>query len=519
VIRGSPLHEVLTRSAAARPGHPAVEEADGSAISYADLAVLSDRVRDRLLVLGVCRGDRVGVWVRKSIDSVAAIFGVLKSGAAYVPVDPSAPAARNASIFADCDVRVVLVEERFEAALRAELEPVVPVMVVLRGSGGGCGLRTALDAFDVAAIAPRGNTVRTSDDDLAYILYTSGSTGKPKGVMLTHENATSFLDWCTETFAPRSEDRFSAHAPFHFDLSILDLFLPVVHGATIVLIGEELGRDPSSLARLIARSQLSIWYSAPSILRLMVQSGALAEHDHRRLRIVLFAGEVFPIVHLRALKRFWPHPVYFNLYGPTETNVCTFYRVPDAIPEERLDPYPIGKVCSHLHDLVIDELGQPVEGNGEGELCIGGPGVMRGYWNDAALTEARFITAGFARWYRTGDLVARDECGDYVYRGRRDRMVKKRGYRVELGEIESCLSRHPEAREVAVVALPDDEVGLLVKAHIGTEAGKRLSVVRLKQFCAQSLPAYMIPDHFHFHALLPKTSTGKTDYQALAKLG
>ena len=521
MISGSSLHDALSRAAAERPTHPAVEEAGGAVISYADLAALSDRVRDRLLVLGVGPGERVGVWVRKSIDSVAAIFGVLKTGAAYVPVDPAAPAARNAYILADCSVRAVVLEQDYEMGLRAELGPAntIPEMIILQGTGGGRALRVALDALDEVVPALPGRTARSSNDDLAYILYTSGSTGKPKGVMLTHENACSFLDWCSETMAPLPADRFSAHAPFHFDLSILDLYLSVRHGATMVLIGEDLGREPVGLARLIADARITMWYSAPSILRLMVQSGVLDHHDYRHLRAVLFAGEVFPIPHLRALKRAWPHPEYFNLYGPTETNVCTYYRLPDTIPEDRLDPFPIGKVCSHLRDLVIDASGQPVEGDCEGELCIAGSGVMRGYWNDAARTDARFITVGPTRWYRTGDLVIRDARGDYIYHGRLDRMVKKRGYRVELGEIEACLSSHPEAREVAVVALPHEEMGQLVKAHIGTEAGTRLSIVKLKQFCSGRLPAYMIPDRFQFHESLPKTSTGKTDYQSLVKLG
>jgi acyl-coenzyme A synthetase/AMP-(fatty) acid ligase len=250
----------------------------------------------------------------------------------------------------------------------------------------------------------------------------------------------------------------------------------------------------------------------------MAQRGKLEQHDYGRLRMVLFAGEVFPVVHQRALKRLWPRPEYFNHYGPTETNVCTYYKVPDLVPEDRADPYPIGKVCSHLRGITIGEDGRPVDARDEGELCIAGPGVMQGYWNDPAQSEARFVAWAGERWYKTGDIVAPDEDGDYKFLGRRDRMVKKRGYRVELGEIESCLTLHPEIREAAVVALPHEELGLLLLAHLGTEDGKRLSTVRLKQFCSQHLPVYMVPDQFVFHAALPKTSTGKTDYQNLTAL-
>lgn len=511
------LHDYLAGAAARRGAHPAVEEAGGASISYAGLDALSDRVRDRLQAIGVRPGDRVGISVRKSIDTVAAIWGVLKAGAAYVPVDPTAPASRNGYIFANCTVRAAVVESRAADALRAELDSVGhgAEFLILSGAGGGQALAAALDAWDAQAPAATGSTVRPAPGDLAYILYTSGSTGRPKGVMLSHENATSFVDWCSAAFSPREDDRFSAHAPFHFDLSIFDLYVSIKHGGTLVLIGEDLGKEPAALAGFIARSRLSIWYSAPSILTLLVQRGGLDQHDFGALRTVLFAGEVFPVVHLRALKHLWPHPVYFNLYGPTETNVCTAYEVPEHVPADRAEPYPIGKVCTQLRGIVVDAEGNVLGDADEGELCITGPGVMLGYWNDPAQTARRCIEHGGLRWYRTGDIVARDEAGDYRYLGRRDRMVKKRGYRIELGEIEACLVRHPDVREVAVVAIPNDEVGLLVRAHLGTDGGKRLSTVQLKQFSSEHLPAYMIPDQFAFHDALPKTSTGKMDYQAL----
>jgi amino acid adenylation domain-containing protein len=513
------VHDYLQRAVVSRGQHPALEEPDGTSVSYADLARLSARVRDRLQAMGVAPGDRVGIWIRKTIDTVAAIFGTLECGAAYVPVDPGAPAVRNGYILANCGVRVAIVEERFAAGLRAEMDRAghAAPFLVLPEAGGGRALGASLAALEAASPAPVGRIVRPDPGDLAYILYTSGSTGKPKGVMLSHRNATSFVDWCGAALAPQAEDRFSAHAPFHFDLSILDLFVSIKHGATLVLIGEELGRDPVRLAEFIARARISSWYSAPSILSLLAQRGELARHDYSRLRTVLFAGEVFPVVHLRALKKLWPHPRYFNLYGPTETNVCTYYEVPHVVPEDRADPYPIGKVCAHLRGIVVDADGRAVEPGQEGELCIAGPAVMVGYWNDPVQTGQRFVSWSGERWYRTGDVVVPDANGDYRFLGRRDRMVKKRGYRVELGEIETCLVRHPDVREAAVVALPHDELGLQVTAHLGTDAGKRLSIVQLKRFCSELLPTYMVPDRFEFHAVLPKTSTGKMDYQTLAE--
>jgi amino acid adenylation domain-containing protein len=514
------LHGLLDRSVAVNPDRTALEEPPKGAITYRELAVLSDRVRDRLVHLGVQPGDRVGVYMRKSIDAIASILGALKAGAAYVPVDPSAPPARNAYVLHDCSVKVALLEARFGSTLRSELERLgsAPTLVELDGVGGGQPLNETLVRADSRHPALPASTVACTPDDLAYVLYTSGSTGKPKGVMLSHGAAVSFIDWCSEVFAPRPEDRFSSHAPLHFDLSILDLYLAFKHGATVVLIGEEIGKDPLGLATLMAEAQLTIWYSAPSILSLLAQYGNLGQHDYSALRLVLFAGEVFPVKHLRTLKALLPRPRYFNLYGPTETNVCTFYEIPATIPDERTVPYPIGKTCSHLRARVLDAEGSEVVPGAEGELCISGPAVMRGYWNLPEQTARGFVTdPGGVRWYRTGDIVLEDPDGDYVYLGRRDRMIKRRGYRIELGEIESGLYRHPAVKEAAVIALADD-AGVRIKAFLSCREGKRPSLVELKRFCAEALPLYMVPDFFSFQATLPQTSTGKTDYQRLKEI-
>jgi amino acid adenylation domain-containing protein len=521
------LHRYLDESVARHAARTAVREPGGARVSYAELGALSDRLRDRLVALGVRPGDRVGFYLRKSIDSVTSIFGILKAGAAYVPVDPTAPAARNGYILGNCSVKVAITEKRFEDGLRAALaaEGASPALIVIDEAGGGTGIRGALDALDAAAPAPQTATVYPGEHELAYILYTSGSTGKPKGVMLSHRNATSFVDWCSDTFDPVPDDVFSSHAPFHFDLSILDIYTPLKHGATLVLIPGDVGKEPQKLAQLIEDAGITMWYSTPSILSLLVQYGKLETRDLSRIRVVNFAGEVFPIVHLKALHAILSAPRYFNLYGPTETNVCTFYELPPAIPADRTEPFPIGKVCAHLEAIVVDEEGVIVPRGERGELCIRGASVTSGYWNlpeqtanaYLAVGEGARVPAGGERWYRTGDIVTEEPSGDYLYAGRRDRMVKKRGYRVELGEIESCLYRHANVREAAVVAVPGPD-GLVVRAHLATRDGARISLIQLKQFCAQHLPVYMVPDVFAFHEALPKTSTEKTDYQQLMKM-
>jgi amino acid adenylation domain-containing protein len=515
------IHHLLQRAAAASPQRRAVEEEASAAITYAELSALADRLRDRLHAAGVRPGDRVGIYLRKSIDAVAAIFGALQAGAAYVPVDPDAPVARNAYILDDCSVRALVVEQRFVARLMSELGPRAAGLawLVVEGTGGGLALRQLLDSLQAAQPAPAaaGAGDGGAPDDLAYILYTSGSTGRPKGVMLSHRNALSFVDWCSEAFAPRADERFSSHAPLHFDLSVLDLFVPIKHGATVVLIGAETGKDPGRLAALIAEKQITSWYSTPSVLSLLAQYGRLEAHDYAALSRVLFAGEVFPAKHLRALQRLLPGPRYFNLYGPTETNVCTYFPIPDHIPPDQVRPFPIGRVCSHFEALVADEHGHAVPAGEEGELCIHGAGVMQGYWNLPERTAQAFLVdAQGRRWYRTGDRVVEVGGGILDYVGRRDRMVKKRGYRVELGEIEAGLYRHPAVREAAVIAVLDEEAGVRVKAYVSCKAvARRPSHIELKRHCAENLPVYMVPDQFVFREDLPKTSTDKIDYQEL----
>lgn len=514
------LHEYLERSARQFPDRVAVEEAGSEALTYRELDALADRLAARLAALGVRRGDRVGVCLRKSIDSMATLFGILKAGGGYVPVDPAAPPARSAGIFADAGVRVLVAEEERAVALAPELEAAghSPVVLALPGVGGGRSLAAALER-DGAPAGTSAPAAGTTADDLAYILFTSGSTGRPKGVTLTHGNAVSFVDWVVRTFGPTHEDRFSSHAPFHFDLSVLDLYASMAVGAAVVIIGEDLGKDPVKLAALMAEKRLTIWYSTPSVLSLMVQYGHLDQHDLSALRTVFFAGEVFPVRHLRRLTELLPGRRYVNLYGPTETNVCTFHDIPLPIPPDRDRPYPIGVVCDHLQGRVVDETGAALPVGEPGELVITGPAVTGGYWNlPDRNAVAYFRDADGTAWYRTGDVVTDPGNGILEFQGRRDRMVKRRGYRVELGEIEAALYRHPAIHEVAVVARQDAEAGVSLTAFVAFREGQKASIIELKRFSSQALLASMIPDVFKPLPALPKTSTDKIDYQKLAEM-
>jgi amino acid adenylation domain-containing protein len=478
----------------------AVVDVDGSELSYAELNQRADRAAGMLASRGVAPGDRVGVVLPKSAAALCAMFGAMKIRAAYVPVDWTAPTARIRTVLSDCAVRAVFVhEDRREVA-----------------EGFDTTIVAGVD--DLFSHAPADPPAGRDPEDLAYLLYTSGSTGTPKGVMLTQRNATSFVEWCSEVFSPEPQDCFSSHAPFHFDLSILDIYVALKHGAKLCLVPEDLGKNPRDLARFIAERRISVWYSTPSILSLLAEFGGLSRGDFSALRLVLFAGEVFPVKHLKRLTELWPAPVYYNLYGPTETNVCTYARIPLPIPVERAEPYPIGAPCSHCKAMVLDDEGEPVACGAEGLLYIAGPSVCTGYWRRTRETAERFREIGGTPWYNTGDVVREESGNGFVYVGRRDRMVKRRGYRIELGDVESALYRHPQVREAAVLAMPDSESGVKILAYLALERGDaHPSVIALKRFCHDVLPDYMIPDLFLFREALPHTSTNKLDYQSLLR--
>jgi len=507
---------MLLDSAATWPDRTAIEEPGVGRITYRELEQLSEELSRYLRVHGIRPGDRVGLYLEKSIDAVASIFGVLRTGAAYVPVDPAAPFSRNEGILKSCAVAAVIAEEPHAKALReswpAEQRPHI---LSLEKTGGGKYLRAALEAAPANAF-PTGSAPSIEPHHTAYILHTSGSTGRPKGVVLSHQNAAVFVNWCRDEFQPTPHDRVSSYAPLHFDLSILDVFLTLSSGATLVLIDAKTAKSPKALAALIAQERITIWYSTPTALMLLMQAG-LQQYDCSPLRIILYAGEVFPPGPLSELRKLLARSTIYNLYGPTETNVCTFYRLPDESgdPNEQI---PIGVACPYARTKVVDEAGETVPRGEMGELLVAGASVMQGYWGGAEGRADPFVLdAAGKRWYRTGDFVRQDAEGNYRFLGRRDRMIKRHGYRVELDEIESCLHRHPAINEVAVVGVEKAAAGMQVTAFIAC-SGAPPSIIELKRFCVENLPAYMVPDFFRFQAVLPKTSTSKIDY-ALLKAG
>jgi acyl-coenzyme A synthetase/AMP-(fatty) acid ligase len=276
---------------------------------------------------------------------------------------------------------------------------------------------------------------------------------------------------------------------------------------------------PRNLADWIEASRISIWYSVPSALVQLALRGGLERHAYDALRLVLFAGEVFPIRHLRRLTTQIPRAAYCNLYGPTETNVCTFHAVPLPL-DESAAALPIGRACANTEVLAIDDDSREIGAGGIGELYVRGPTLMREYWGRPEQTQAVLVAHPLhpkspERVYRTGDLVRLDAAGDYHFVGRRDAQVKSRGYRIELGDVEAALHRHPAVVEAAVLAVPHEEFGCTLRGVVVLRSGMQLGNAEVAAFCAQQLPPYMIPAEFEFRDVLPRTSSGKVDRTAL----
>lgn len=491
----------------------------GQSMTYGELDQRSSQLAHVLLQNGLSRGDRVGIHMNKGLESAVAMYGIMKAGGAYVPLDPFAPVSRIGFVIQDCGIRHVIAKSNKLANLEQILATDTPLAYVIGVDQQDNRAATWIPWDQVYQAPHQLPELNLTEQDLAYILYTSGSTGTPKGIMHTHRSGLSFAEWATETYDLRSEDKVSNHAPLHFDLSTFDFFATAIAGATTVIIPEAFTKFPANLSRLIESEKISVWYSVPFALIQLMQRGDLQEHDTSSLRWILFAGEVFPTKHLRQLMSILPDIRFSNLYGPTETNVCTYYHVAE-IPEDTDETIPIGKPCTNIEDLVVDSDDQPVPPGEVGELLIRGGVVMKGYWGQPEKTRAGFYRRpAFDQFedlfYRTGDLVQLDSDGNYRYLGRKDRQIKTRGYRVELDEIEVALLAHDSVHEAAAFPVPDGQGSNLIEAAIVLKENRWVEESEIVEHLGNRLPPYAVPVKIDFLTEFPRTSTGKINRREL----
>jgi amino acid adenylation domain-containing protein len=510
--------------AAKKQGNRTAVRFRSNTITYQELDIASNRIAHMLLSFGVGKGARVAIYMPKSIDSVVAIFGVLKTGAAYVPLDPESPVERAVFLLGDCEVKVIISEnKRIKRLLNAgeafrcldlDIVTLDPEPIVHESEAFSGRYVSANEV--VAQSEDRPETTGIHEGDLAYILYTSGSTGKPKGVMLTHKNGACYVDWSKEYLGLEDYETFSSHAPFHFDLSILDIYLCIKTCGTLCLIPPAVCYFPDALLKFIRENQITVWYSVPAPIIQILSNKLQRINDLSSIKKLIYAGEVFPFQYLNKFMEYVPQVEVYNYYGPTETNVITAFKVNEVAGKVLESEAPIGKACDYAKIRVVDEDGALVESGKTGELVVNGDSLMIGYWNDEEKTRQRVrpLTAqGGEPFYYTGDLVYENSDGDMVYVGRKDSMVKTRGFRVELGEIESMLDRHHLVRKAAVIAVPDEQIynRLIAWVVIEAEQDNSLDSSQLKSHCSSFLPTYMIPDSIFFLDEMPLTSTGKID--------
>ncbi|MCA9738279.1 MAG: amino acid adenylation domain-containing protein, partial [Gemmatimonadetes bacterium] len=423
-----PLFRAVDLRAERAPDHAAVRCA-GETLTYGALADRSRRLAHVLRAHGVERGDRVAIHAGKGLAATVGLYGAMRAGAAYVPLDPSAPPQRQAFILRDCGIRHLVTEPGRARALEALLAEDTPVETVVGIDPARADERapTRIGWADVDG-EPAGEALPdVTEDDLAYVLYTSGSTGTPKGVVHTHASALAFARVAARTYGLQPEDRLSNHAPLHFDLSTLDYFGAACAGATTVVVPEPYTKLPASFTSLVEAERLTVLYAVPLALVHMLLHGALDKRDLSSVRWVLFGGEVVDPEVLRRLMVHLPNARFSNSYGPAEVNQCLFHHLPG--PPEPDQAVPIGTAWDDAEVVVVDDDRAPVADGVVGELLVRTSTMMDGYWGRPDLDERCFVHTERpggrrARWYATGDLVRRRADGVHEFVGRRDHQVK-----------------------------------------------------------------------------------------------
>ncbi|MCH9693218.1 MAG: amino acid adenylation domain-containing protein [Gammaproteobacteria bacterium] len=440
----------------------------------------------------------LGIMLPKSTEAVISIIAALKAEMPYAPIDPSWPSPRRTSIFEQSGFDILVTRKRMAQFAQGSTRVISP-----DGDEWDNVVRPAETSHRLASSA--------GDKDLAYILFTSGSTGDPKGVCVSRRAAHYFPDWARNEFQIQPADRIASLAPFTFDLSTFDLFSTLCAGAAVYLVPETTKMLPSSLSKFLQDQRITTIYAVPSNLGLLSSRGLLEKRDLGALRTVLFAGEVFPLPLYREFAAKLPKEIrYCNLYGPTETNVCTYFDTSELTETDAA--MPIGRALPGT-SLFIE---RDNDTDSEGELCAIGPAVMSGYWGHGADGNYWTTDENGDRAYRTGDQASQRDDGNWLYFGRKDNMVKVWGYRVELGEIESCLLGIDGIEQAAVVKVSrDGAFGDSLVAFVAAAATIKEDARGILKICKSNLPPYMCPQQVHFLESVPLSHNGKIDRRKL----
>ncbi|WP_158287213.1 non-ribosomal peptide synthetase [Mesobacillus foraminis] len=486
----STLQQLFEGQAEKNPESVALVQ-DGEGLVYRELNEMANRIAHSLLKHGVKRGQTVGLMAERSFGMIASMLGILKAGAAYLPIDPGYPAERIQYMVEDSGTQLVL----FEGGS-------------LPDTYGGKVLTVEEALLERNSSNPGKSS---GPEDLAYVVYTSGSTGMPKGNLTTHRNVIRTI--INNGYLEVEEtDRFLQLSNYAFDGSTFDIYAALLHGACLVLVPKDTVTDAVRLSRLIQEEQVTVSFMTTALFNTLVDVDL---ESLKGLRKLLFGGEMVSVKHVRKAYRAMGEDKLIHVYGPTETTV---FATACPVTETMFDhqTIPIGRPISNTSVYVLSSSGQLQPEGVPGELAIGGAGVSRGYLNRPDLNKERFLENPFVPgdvFYKTGDLVRWLPDGNLEYLGRIDHQVKIRGHRIELGEVESRLKEFPAIREVAATARTDSQGHSYLCAHIVWE-GERAEA-HLREYLDQHLPAYMIPTHFINLEELPLTQNGKVDKRRL----
>jgi amino acid adenylation domain-containing protein len=480
------LHERVAAQAAATPSATALI-AGSTTWTYAELDSRSNRWANYLRQKGGRPESLIAVCLDRTAELAAVLLGILKSGAAYLPLDPRLPPARLALLLEDAQAMLVITRESLRSKLPETAACITIENVPLASQNAG----------PVTAVHPQ---------NLAYMIYTSGSTGQPKGVAITHANADALIEWALGTYRPCQLAGVLASTSIAFDLSIFELFVPWGAGGAVILIDSLL-----DLPNLQGAPEITLINTVPSVLAEMLRGCKLPPHA----KVVNLAGEPLPQSLAERLHQDYPGIEVWNLYGPSED---TTYSTAGEVPRDDPRPPSIGAAIRYKQAFILDEKLRPVPQGVRGELYLSGAGLARGYLGRPALTATRWIAHPYsaepgARLYRTGDLARLRPDGGIEFLGRADQQVKLRGFRIELGEIENVLGRHPAVSACAVAV--QEAAGKSLCAYVVFKEGPIPEEQELRQYLLTHLPDYMVPAFFLKLDSLPRTATGKLDRRAL----
>ena len=493
------LHHLFEAQVQRTPDHIAICY-EGEQLNYQELNYKSNQLAHYLRSLGVGPDHVVGIMAERSVEMVIGLLAILKTGGAYLPLDPAYPAERLNLMIKDAEINLLLTQRQFVMNMSQQVAQVVCLNTewekIARESGENVLSEVAVD-------------------NLAYVIYTSGSTGQPKGVMNTHRGICNRLQWMQDEYQLTPDDRVLQKTPFSFDVSLWEFFWPLITGARLIVARPGGHQDASYLIKLIKEQQITTLHFVPSMLRVFLEEDGV--ETCTSLRRVICSGET---LSLPLQKRFYSRlrAELHNLYGPTEAAVDVTYWACERNGESQV--VPIGRPIANTEIYIIDKNMAPAPIGLAGELYIGGFGLARGYLKHAELTAEKFVPHPFsqkpgARLYRTGDMARFLPKGEIEFLGRADDQLKIRGFRIEAGEVETALTSHPVIREAVVIARPNKSGDQQLIAYLVEETERKPTSSELREYLGKKLPEYMIPGVYVWLQELPLTVNGKVDRAAL----